>query len=299
MSNPIRDSLYSYYPVLPQSNPAASRQSSFQQATVQAQQSQISLVTEEGDVVTLSHSQSQAQAITASQGVTPVSFGQSFTLASLDTENVAFSVQGDLSEEEQADIEDLVDDLFDIANDFFNGQMGAAMAGAMNLGDMGSVSELSATFSYVAAVSTQVTNSHPMPALGPSPFSLMEEFHEIAEEDDLPENQYVDLLRGQWEQIEEILDHAQEVREEHEANQPVESHEPLEYQTADDAAHDMVERIKDTIAEHPRLSPFASAFADKAIENALDSKEQKELIKSANQLRKDIRKELSDWLVEI
>ena len=66
MSNPIRDSLCSNpYQALPRQNPSRTSQTSFQQAAIQAQQAQISFVTDEGDVVTLSHSHSQSYAISA------------------------------------------------------------------------------------------------------------------------------------------------------------------------------------------------------------------------------------------
>lgn len=297
MSNPIRDSLHSYHSVLPRPTASPARQTSFQQAAIQAQQAQISFVTDEGDVVTLSHAQSQAQAISATQQLTPVGFGQNFTLASLNIENFALSVQGDLSEEELADIKNLMEDLTDIATDFFNGELGAAMVGAMSLGDMGSISELAATFSYTAAVSTQASanmaHGHPLPIFDPSAFNLADELDDEMEAEELVGNQYVDMLQAQWQQVVEMLDKAHEVREEQEAVQPAEP------QTATDTAQKMMERIKDTVTEHPRLSPFAGAFADKAIKDAMDLSEHKEMIKSANQLRKDIHKELRDWLVAI
>ncbi len=297
MSNPIRDSLCSYHSALPKQSLSRASNTTFQQAALEAQQAQILFVTDEGDVVTLSHSQSQSYAISASQRTTPVSFGQNFTLASLDVENLTFSVQGDLSDEELADIEELMGDLMDIATNFFNGQLDAAMAGAINLGDMGSISKLSATFSYVAAVSTQASSqmsaTHPLPTFGAEPYNLLEEFQKQTAANDSVDNQYADMLRAQWQQILEMLDHADEVDEAQESSQPD------VVQTTADTAHQMVQRIKDTITEHPRLSPFAMAFADKAIESALDHPHHNEMLKSAEHLRKDIHKELSDWMVNI
>jgi len=299
MSNPIRDSLCSNpYHALPKQTPSRTSQTSFQQAAIQAQQAQISFVTDEGDVVTLSHSHSQSYAISASQNATPVSFGQNFTLANLDAENLSFSVQGDLSDEELADIKELMGNLIDIATNFFNGQTDAAMTGAMNLGDMGSISQLSATFSYVTAVSTQasaqVSNGHPLPTFGDGLSNLLEEFQKQLAADGAVDNQYDDMLRAQWQQILDMLDHTDEVESAQESSQAVTP------QSAADTAHQMVQRIKDTITEHPKLSPFATAFADKAIKSAFDHSHHKGMAdKSMDHMRRDVHKKLSDWMVNI
>lgn len=139
MSDPIRNSLFSYAPFSATPSSTQTKQSSFQQVAAQAQQAQITLVTDEGDIVTLSRSGVQAQAVSTAQPNTPVGYGQQYTIASLNIDSLSVAVQGDLSEEELADIKRLVGDLVDIATNFFSGSINAAdavLAGTTALNDM-------------------------------------------------------------------------------------------------------------------------------------------------------------------
>lgn len=265
MTDPIRNGLPSYMPTL--AAPVSSyktRQNSFQQTSIQAQETHITLVTKEGDIVTLSRSTAQSNSISATHINTPIGNGQYYTIASLSADSLSVGVQGDLNEEELADIKNLVDDLTHIASDFFSGKASASdtvLAGAMTLSDMGSVSQLSASFSYTAAISSQLAEAHPVPVFDPGPDSLTAQKDELAALQESSALEYGDILRSQWQQITEFLDRDDE--DEHQA----------QLTKADtDTTQKMMNRIKETITQHPRLSPFALALADKAVDKAANHK---------------------------
>lgn len=298
MTDSIRNTLPSYMPNL--ATPTASyksRQSSFQQAALQAQETNITLVTNEGDIVTLSRSTTQSTSISANQTITPVGNGQHYTIASLKADSLSVGIQGDLNEEELEDIKELVDDLVNIASNFFSGKANASdtvLAGAMALSDMGSVSQLSASFSYTAAISSQITEYHPVPAFSPETANLIEQGHELETLQRSSPLQYGDTLRAQWEQITEFLDHAPERRSEH-----TEQQTRLPNTDIADATQEMLERIKEIVAQHPRISPFSLALADRAIEKAAipADQAQKDIAHISNQLKNSLFREFTDWLL--
>lgn len=297
MTDPIHPSLPSYMPNL--ATPASSyktRQSSFQQTALQAQETQITLVTNEGDIVTLSRSTAQSNSISATQSITSTGNGQHYTIASLKADSLSIGIQGDLNEEELTDIKNLVDDLVSIASNFFSGKANASdtvLAGAMALSDMGSVSQLSASFSYTAAISNQLT-AHPVPAFNPETASLIEQEHELAALERSSTLQYGDILRAQWEQITEFLDHAHEARSEQ-----VDQQTQLA-KTDTDTTQKMLDRIKKTMIKHPRTSPFSLALAEKAIEKAAKlppGQMQSDMVHMRNKLQTSLFKEFTDWML--
>lgn len=299
MTNPIRNGLPlpSYMPYL--TTPAAyeTKQSSFQQTALQAQETNITLVTNEGDIVTLSRSTAQLNDISVAQRSTAIGSGQQYTIASLNADSLSVGIQGDLNEEELADIKKLVDDLVGIAGNFFSGKTNASetvMAGTMALSDMGSVSQLSANFSYTAAISSRLTEDHPVPTLNPEAIKRFEEKYELAALERPSTLQYGDMVRAQWEQITEFLDHAHEERSKQIEQQ---SHLP---KTDTETTKKMLARIKETVAQHPRISPFSLALADRAIDKAAEippGQTQKDIAHISNQLKNSIFREFTDWLL--
>lgn len=302
MSNPIRNSLFSYAPLSTAPSSPQPRQNSFQQVAAQTQQAQMTLVTDEGDIVTLSRSGTQAQAISTAWNNTPVSYGQQYTIAGLNTDSLSVAVRGDLNEEELADIKRLVDDLVDIATNFFSGNINAedaVLAGTTALDDTGSISQLSAIFSYTAVSSSRLTESHPVPVLNPGMVNRFEKVYESAAMEQSGTHEYTDLLRAQWEQINKFLTNKFLDQTSEEKSEPAAQQPPPE-KPAMAPSRQMVEQIQDTIIRHPRLSPFALALADRAVDNAANrapGQVQREMVHMRNQLRTSLFREFTDWLL--
>ena len=84
---------------------------SYSEAMSQRSQADISFTTAEGDVVTLSNYQEQAYTLASEKWASPLQQGMNFTASTLNVDAFSFSVQGDLNEEELADIQNLMDDL--------------------------------------------------------------------------------------------------------------------------------------------------------------------------------------------
>lgn len=121
----------------------------------------IDITTSDGDTVTLQRSTSHAAFSQSMQWQNTNSQGTALTAQSLDSHSFSYTVQGDLSAEELKDLGELFDALSVIADDFFQGNLDEAMTGALNIGDMGSLSSLSATFSKTEITATQITSQHP------------------------------------------------------------------------------------------------------------------------------------------
>ncbi len=267
---------------------------SYREAMAQTSQSDIAITTDEGDVVTISSYQGESQSMSYDKWNSPLQQGMNFSASSLKMDSFSLSIEGDLNEEELADIENLLGDLSLIAGDFFNGDMEQAMDGAMNLGDMGSLAALSATFSYSESWSaSQLTENHPMPASGQFEGLLgdfMGELPEAIVEQENPELDYAQKLMAQWQQIKEFLDG----REASITEQPDEVNTaPEEYIPA---SHKMMNRMEEMMAKHPRLSPFALPLAHEAIDNQTDKLQTPGFFDQKNQLKDNILQELNDWM---
>jgi hypothetical protein len=139
----------------------------------------LTIKTLEGDIVTLSSSHfaefnsseynSRGEIQTDSMGALITQHTQEITLATGD--QFSFSVQGDLNEQELADIAAIVKGVDSIAAEVAEGDMEEAIAQAMDMGHYSSVSMYSADIayqrSYAMTEETSTVASSPLPATEP------------------------------------------------------------------------------------------------------------------------------------
>ena len=130
---------------------------------------EISIVTADGDMVTLSANSSiQARLQTYDyqgriQGQTIAAHGEEFALSS--SSWFALTVDGNLNHDELADINKLIDTLASAGNDFFAGKTNVGLEQLAQLGDLDSIASFDATLSYSREISalsaSQVSSSVP------------------------------------------------------------------------------------------------------------------------------------------
>ena len=294
MSNSIQNpQQFSHLPQIQQHHLLQKNHESYQQTSAASRDASIVITTDEGDVVTFSSMYSRVNALSAEMLSTPAGYSQNFTAASLEQDSYTLTVQGDLSEEELADIKDLMDELRSIAAAFFEGDMQKALAEAMEIGDMGSLAELSATFRSSVAVSTQMTQFHPTPALADDFSDRFEEVRELLTAERPDELRYSDMLRAQWEQIKEYLDNAQEQDDVLDTQKSVLAPKP------ENPEKQMMHRIEKTIEKHPRLSPFMTSLVKKSLDSLDDEKNQPAAYGLKRKLiEENFQKEFRNWLIE-
>jgi len=263
--------------------PAAGRAhySTSESYRAQAQNSDITLTTREGDRITISQSSMSQQR--RSEYSTDGS--KRILEQSMAASGMSFTVQGDLNDQEVADLTALLDDLGDIAADFFSGNLGEAVSGAMNIGDMGSISKLEATFSQTRLLADYLSGPHPLPTSTGEQSGLDSNgLDPLA----LPSGQdMTDLLAAQWQQFLEALTS----REESDSSTPTpdrrhprhQQSQPVDH-AADRTGQTMVERSKKTMTTQPRLTPLIPSVAELAIARA---RRQFDQTLPANQLAKD------------
>jgi hypothetical protein len=116
-------------------------------------QADISIMTAEGDKVTLS-ANSVLQAAYASYDARGRMHGQqrevhadAWQLAA--THNTAIRVEGDLNDEELADIQHLLENLGTMVTDFLAGDLDEAVMPGLNLGELGTLVGFDASFEYI------------------------------------------------------------------------------------------------------------------------------------------------------
>jgi len=249
------------------STPACQR-NSFQQIESQTRETAFTLVTAEGDVVSLSNSQESCRAMAALNQTSPIGFTQQTWLTGFDAESMAMTVQGDLSDQELADIERLFTDLKSIAGDFFQGDLEAALAGATQIGDLGSIQALSATFRHTATVATRLDQSlaPAAPALAEqSPpredFSLLRQ--QVAAQ---TSSRFSEALKAQWREFEEMLGKA---ATDNLTPPPQPPPAPAADTHPEAPATRLYNRLRQTMAVHPRLAPLGGPLLKKAVAEAM------------------------------
>jgi hypothetical protein len=255
----IEKSLFT--PATPHISPPPLRtgQETFRQVATAAQAARITLQTAEGDIVTFSGLFENHQAMEARRVSSPLASREQLSSLQVERGSLAVSVQGDLNEEELADIVRLVNDLTAIAASFFAGEHEAAMAAALQLGEMGSVSRLSATFSQQVSLHSRLISSHPMPA-------SLEKFSEelrrqipLAEENSpQPRPDQGALRKARWQQILEAIDRRAEETAATASARP----------SREKTALRMMRRLEETLRQHPIFSPFSTSLAAKALSRA-------------------------------
>lgn len=228
-------------------------------------------------------------------------------MASLRTENLELTVQGDLNPAELADINRLMTELTGIAAAFFTGEVEKAAAAAAGMGDLGSLASLSATFVQTTSATTQYISAHPVPRLDQSALLDLQELYNSSLQGITEEVNYEEMLQARWQQILAMLDRPQEDA----APEPPAITDEIPSPTgnegiapalvAEEAAGDIVEHISETMAEHPRLSPYAAPLAMEALHRAFASseeirKESKALTQALNELQHHLFNQLRHWL---
>ncbi|MDF1615567.1 hypothetical protein [Desulfurivibrio dismutans] len=262
-----------------------------------SRQAAISLTTAEGDVVTIRSSQQQGHALAYGQQVQAGGHAQSLTMAGLDQQAFAISVQGDLNEEELRDIERLLGDLTSIAGDFFNGDYEQAMAGALVLGDMGSIAKLQATFIQTSMISQQAAYRERGPAL-PAHAGWSQQPEQLPAADLFD---YGQVLQARWQQLQEWLD--ERATEAAEARQQVEKAGSGRSFDNPPPSQQMLEQIQATMSQHPRLSPLAGSLVNLAIDRAAAEHLEKHPALEARtaqatvDLKACFAERLNDWLL--
>ncbi len=275
----------------PTAQPRPRQDFSMQQAAMEARQAEISITTAEGDRVTLSSAMASMQAF--QYDATGAGQNISFVTTSLNTANYAMSVEGDLNAQELADITSLVKDLALIAKDFFKGNLDQAMSKAMDIGDTGTIKGFSAEFTYTGMTNSLLSDYHPIPALSENNTGS-EVTTEAAADVATPQPDLIDLLRGQWEQLKELLEQQQTAK----ASEAPEIPAPQEVTASPAAvAQDMMDRAATTMTEHPRLSPLLQPLADRVIDNLAASMPQPASAHGrANRLHHEFARAWHRWL---
>ncbi|MBU4260690.1 MAG: hypothetical protein KKC76_02260 [Proteobacteria bacterium] len=314
MTSPIQqNNATPYIPSRLSSTGLQKQYQSYSEAMSQRSAANISFTTAEGDVVTISNYQEQAYSLASEKWATPLQQGMTFTASVLNVDASSLSVQGDLNEEELADIQNLMVDLTSIAEEFFNGNLGEAMDQAMNIGDMGSISQLSASFSYQASwsASSQITDYHPVPAAEDGGDSLVDIFAvlpEVVEQAHTDEMKYAEMLQAQWKQIKEFLeaktaDPASTTTDSAVAQEtaPVVTTNSTITQDNENipAARKMMNRMRKTVARHPRLAPFGLSLAHEAIDNKSEGIRPPAQFSQKNMLKDNFLQEFTDWMYAV
>ena len=134
---------------------------STQMSAYEALNAGLTIQTREGDIVTLSSSSYNGFSASSynSQGIIESDTGSAkmsmnsreITLTS--GESFSFSVQGDLSEEELADIENIIKGIDGIVSEVAQGDMDDAVAKALSMGSYDSISMYAADISYARSYS--------------------------------------------------------------------------------------------------------------------------------------------------
>lgn len=306
----MKTSLETHPPSLsPPLSPLSGRpnQATSESYRAQAQEADITLTTREGDKITISQSSMSQQRLAES-----IANGSYRLLEqSVTASGMSIAVQGDLNDQEVADLTSLLNDLSSIATDFFNGNMQGAVTGAMNIGNMGSISKLEATFSQTSLLSSYLNVPHPIPSFVGLQSGL--DLDTPPSVPDMPTGQSMtDLLGSQWQQFLDALNHQDTRPATGDTSRPwgVPGHHDL-HPLGDNRHHQskppatsaagtgqqMVDRCKETMNTHPRLTPLMPSVADLAINQA---KGQFGQSLSANHLANAIStaflKGFNDWL---
>lgn len=292
---------------------ARSGKSTFEQTLAQVQSTSFSLTTAEGDQVTLSGLSQNYQYTQAIGWFNPASSGVNYASSSTSAEAMGISVQGDLSEQELADITRLVTELTSIASSFFSGDQQGAITRAMDFGDMsmGSVSALSASFSRQTVTQTRLTSHSPLPAMANLGDLKLQDIYDTLGTNTSGEPDYATVLEARWQQILKALDEmkAQEMDGLF-ARRMVATPLPVARMDAEPpalpavppeerAARQMLPHMEQLLADHPKLTPFAKALAATAMDTAARRPEQglPDTAKALGDLKTAFLNQLYQWFL--
>jgi len=281
----MKTSLDTYKPPASLPHPSAN-QFVHERYRAQSQGVNISLTTQEGDQITISQSSSVEQMKAKYKNDDGLSKIESSMAAS----NLSFSVQGDLNDQELADLSKLLNDLSGIADNFFKGNMNQAMTGALNIGDMGSINTLEATFTHTSVLSNYMEIPHPIPSFaGQQDDPLLQELHDNHAKSN--GSSMVDAMTAQWRQFLDSLTKP-DARPSQQTNSPPANSAAL-------VGKQMLERAKETMNAHPRLTPLIPSIADLSIDQAIQQYGQSRhsVSRAAHDISSAFTNELNSWLL--
>jgi len=253
----------------------------------QTKQSSITIKTAEGDVITISSAAAAGVDLNLDQSRSTDSSSISFTASLLQQSSLQISVQGDLNDEELADMKKLLHDLHKVSTTFYAGNMDASLKHAMAIGDLGSISELWASFQYTSYAAASYTGTyHPVPE-GLTTGLLQQD---PAAGDTIPgfSTNAGDLLQAQWQQLQNYLQEDDGADVQQAAPQP-------EIISLTDLLQSMQQLLDNVISKYPRLSPLAVPLAGKALEDAAAEQQIPDAV-TANS-HQAILLQLQDWLL--
>ena len=264
--------------------------SSFAEASYQARQSSITMKTEEGDVITISSAAAAGINMNYVDWQSTNSSGTNFTASLSQEKSLQISVQGDLNEEELADMKKLMQELHKVSTAFFAGNMEESVQHALAIGDMGSIRELEASFQYSSQIATSYTSRyHPLPE---SSINDLQHLQDAVTEGLGPTQlqDFGDLLQAQWRQLQDFLE------QQDNGTPDIAPASPEEMNLAG-LLQKMQDLIGETIGKHPRLSPLAVPVTDKALQSAAADHRQAHHDRVANHDRRFILGHLRDWII--
>ncbi|MFA6499223.1 MAG: hypothetical protein WC256_12905 [Desulfurivibrionaceae bacterium] len=302
-----------------------SGKSTFEQTLAQTQSSSFSLTTAEGDTVTLSGLSQNYQYTQTVGWFSPASSGVNYSSSSTSAEAMGISVQGDLNEQELADITRVVGELASIASVFFSGDQEGAITRAMDFGEMsmGSVSSLAASFSRQTVTQTRLASHSSLPTMADLKDLKLKDLYDKLGTDQSGEPDYATVLDARWQQILKALDEmkakeldglfarrmepkpvpTQALPARAEAQQPLANDPPLAeptdlaLPTEARVAQQMLAHLEELLGNHPKLTPFAGPLATTSMERAAKRTDQAQpdTAKAFGTLQNAFRNQLHQW----
>lgn len=252
----------SYLPLPQIKNQLPAQPGVFKQIAAQATSADISFTTKEGDRVNLKQlsatQHAQAQSIATDTGV------MSQYANATSANGFSIQVEGDLNEQELADLALLLEELGGIADNFFQGNMTTAIEDAMNIGDMGTIAQLEARFTRTTVLSTYLSGPHPLPAIEASLLAGFPEYR-LDENDDY---RVADALKAQWQQFLDYLNHQDEGPPEVKENNSRPA-SPLPAINGKQTGEALLARSLETLEKNPRLTPLIPSVASLALQQAM------------------------------
>ena len=257
----------------------------YDQVFAQARAADISVTTKEGDKVTISQSSYEQQQLHRIESA----YTSSLAMSSLEMEGFSLQVEGDLSEQELADLSSLLEDLSDIAADFFSGDLAGAFTGALSMPEMGSsLYSMDASFTETTLLASYMQAGHPMPSAFDPQF--LEEFDRPDDDTRLADINTImsDKLKAQWQQFIEQLD-----QDDDDKPETPKYDDGVEI----DESHgkSMYARAVESLEKHPRLAPLLPSVGELAVDRTADWLQAAQ--ESRDALKKDFMDQFASWLV--
>lgn len=253
----------------------------------QSQEINITLTTKDGDRITISQGATATQHAITTQG----KGGMGSLTESMMAAGMSMQLQGDLNPQEINDLLGVFQDLSGIATNFFNGNLDQAVKGAANIGDMGSITELNATFSRTNVLAERLQGHHPLPSLFDIPRDqLLPEPAPPAPHEANAGPLLSAALPALWQQfIDELINLDTPLPPPPAAPRP---------QAAPQTGEQMLARSRESTNDHPRLTPLMPSLASLAIDQASRQFAQGQpLNQMAKELNDSFRNAFNSWVL--